>query len=64
MKEYIENLEDGDIIYFKALSTVGELECVDDITEFKINNKQQNITIGDYYIPVIKTITVTVSEVV
>ena len=64
LKEYIENLEDGDIIYFKALSTVGELECVDDITEFKINNKQQNITIGDYYIPVIKTITVTVSEVV
>ena len=64
LKKYIENLEDEDVIYFKSLSTVGELECVDDITEFKINNKQQNITIGDYYIPIIKTITVTVSEVV
>ena len=64
LKKYIENLEDEDVIYFKSLSIVGELECVDDITEFKINNKQQNITIGDYYIPIIKTITVTVSEVV
>ena len=64
LKKYIENLEDEDVIYLKSLSTVGELECVDDITEFKINNKQQNITIGDYYIPIIKTITVTVSEVV
>ena len=64
LKEYIENLEDGDVIYFKALSTVGELECVDDITECKINNKQKNITVGDAYIPIIKTITVTVSEVV
>ena len=64
LKKYIENLENEDVIYFKSLSIVEELECVDDITEFKINNKQQNITIGDYYIPIIKTITVTVSEVV
>ena len=53
-----------DIIYYKALSAVGDLEAVDDIVTYKINDKQENIPVGDYYIPVIKAITVTVSEVV
>ena len=62
--EYINNLEDDeDVIYIKALSAIGDLECVNDIIEFKINNKQQNITIGDYHIPIVKTVDVVASEV-
>lgn len=64
LQDYISNLEDGDIIYYKALSVVGDLDAVDDIVEFKINYKQENIPVGDYFIPVIDTITTTVSEVV
>lgn len=64
LHEYINNLEDEDIIYYKALSTVGDLEAVNDIVTFTINNGQQNIAVGDYYIPVIDEITVEVSEVV
>ena len=64
LQDYINNLEDEDIIYYKALSAVGDLEAVDDIVTYKINDKQENIPVGDYYIPVIKAITVTASEVV
>ena len=64
LHEYINNLEDEDIIYYKALSTVGDLEAVNDIVTFTINDGQQNIAVGDYYIPVIDEITVEVSEVV
>ncbi|MGM9544775.1 MAG: baseplate J/gp47 family protein, partial [Romboutsia timonensis] len=64
LHDYINKLNDEDIIYYKALSTVGDLDSVDDIVTFTINDKQENIAVGDYYIPVIDTITVTVSEVV
>lgn len=64
LHEYINNLEDEDIIYYKALSAVGDLEAVNDIVAFTINDGQQNIAVGDYYIPVIDTITVEVSGVV
>ncbi len=60
----MNNLEDEDIIYYKALSVVGDLEAVDDIVAYTINSKQENIPVGDYYIPVIDTITISVSEVV
>lgn len=64
LQDYINNLEDEDIIYYKALSAVGDLEAVDDIVTYEINNQQANIPVGDYYIPVIREITVTASEVV
>lgn len=64
LNDYIDNLEEENIIYYKALSAVGDLNCVDDIETFTINNGQENISVGDYYIPVIDTITVTDSEVV
>jgi uncharacterized phage protein gp47/JayE len=64
LHDYINNLEDEDIIYYKALSAVGDLEAVNDIVSFTINDKQENITVGDYKIPIIKAITVTASEVV
>ena len=64
LNDYIDNLEDENIIYYKALSAVGDLDTVDDIVTFTINNGQENISVGDYYIPVIETITVTDSEVV
>ena len=64
LQKYIENLDDGDVIFYKALTAVGELESVDDIVSFKINNKQENITVGDYFIAVIDDVSVTVSEVV
>ena len=64
LNDYIDNLEEENIIYYKALSAVGDLNCVDDIETFTINNGQENISVGDYYIPVIETITVTDSEVV
>ena len=64
LQNYIENLDDGDVIFYKALTAVGELESVDDIVSFKINNKQENITVGDYFIAVIDDVSVTVSEVV
>ena len=64
LHDYINNLEDEDIIYYKALSAVGDLEAVNDIVEFKINNTTNNISVGDYKIPIIKTIEVTASEVV
>ena len=64
LHDYINKLNDEDIIYYKALSTVGDLDSVADIVTFKINNKQENIPVGDYFIPVIDTITTTVSEVV
>lgn len=64
LSEYIEGIEDEDVIYIKALATVGELDCVDDITNFTINEATSNISIGDFIIPVIKSVVVTVSEVV
>ena len=64
LHDYINNLEDENIIFYKALSAVGDLECVDDIVDFKINNGQENIEIGDYHIPIIDEISVIVSEVV
>ena len=64
LKTSKDNLEDENIIYYKALSAVGDLDTVDDIVTFTINNGQENISVGDYYIPVIETITVTDSEVV
>ena len=64
LSDYVNNLEDEDIIYYKALSVVGDLGAVDDIVTYTINNKQENIPIGDYFIPVIDTITISVSEVV
>jgi len=64
LSDYVNNLEDEDIIYYKALSVVGDLGAVDDIVAYTINNKQENIPVGDYYIPVIDTITISVSEVV
>lgn len=65
LQDYINNLEDNeDVIFYKALSAVGDLEAVDDIVTYTINDKQENIPIGDYYIPIIDKIEVTVSEVV
>lgn len=64
LSDYVNNLEDEDIIYYKALSVVGDLEAVDDIVTYTINSKQENIPVGDYFIPVIDTITISVSEVV
>ena len=58
LNDYIDNIEDENIIYYKALSAVGDLDTVDDIVTFTINNGQGNISVGDYYIPVIETITV------
>ena len=64
LHDYINNLEDENIIFYKALSAVGDLECVDDIVDFKINNGQENIEIGDYKLPIRKTIELTASQVV
>ena len=37
---------------------------MNDIVSFTINDKQENMTVGDYKIPIINAITVTASEVV
>ena len=58
LNDYIDNLEEENIIYYKALSAVGDLDCIDDIETFTINNKQENISISDSQIPVIESITV------
>lgn len=63
LKEYINNLDEEDkITYVKAYSSVGDLECVDDISEFKINNSTSNIIITDDKIPILKTLTLTALE--
>ena len=64
LTEYIENLEEyEDIIYIKALSAVGDLDSINDITNFKINQETTNIDVMEK-IPIISSINITVSEVV
>ena len=58
LNEYIDSLEEEDVIYVKAFSAVGDLEYVEDIISFKINNDIKNITIDDYKIPIVKTVIV------
>ena len=64
LTEYIQGLDDENIIYIKALTSVGELDCVDDINSFTINEGNSNISVGDFIIPIIDSVVVTVSEVV
>lgn len=58
LNEYIDGLEEENVIYAKAFSAVGDLECVDDIISFKINDDVNNIIMDDYKIPIVKTVIV------
>ena len=64
LNQYVQNIEDEDIVYIKALSSVGDLESVEDIVTFTINDTTSNIPVNDFIIPVVSDIRVTISEVV
>lgn len=60
IEKYVDSLEDDTkVIYAKIFSAVGDLDCVDDIIELKVNSGTTNINITDNKIPVLKTLTVT-----